>query len=39
LTVIGYGDQRPAVHEPNPTDIHSNAAKSNMRTLFEIVIQ
>jgi len=39
MTLIGYGEARPAEHEANPQDINSVAAKANMRTLFEIVIK
>lgn len=39
LTTIGYGDERPASHESRPTNTDSKAAKSNMRALFEIVVQ
>jgi outer membrane protein OmpA-like peptidoglycan-associated protein len=39
LTKIGYGETRPATYEPIPSDINSKAAKSNMRVLFEIIVQ
>ena len=39
LTTIGYGENRPATYEPIPSDIHSKAAKSNMRVLFEIIVK
>jgi OmpA-OmpF porin, OOP family len=39
VTVIGYGESNPAVHEVAPKDIYSDAAKANMRVLFEIVVQ
>jgi outer membrane protein OmpA-like peptidoglycan-associated protein len=39
MTIIGYGKARPAEFEVNPKDINSNAAKANMRTLFEIVVK
>jgi len=39
LTKIGYGENRPATYEPIPSDIHSKAAKSNMRVLFEIIVK
>ena len=39
LTKIGYGENRPATYEPIPSDIHSKAAKSNMRVLFEIIVR
>jgi len=37
LVTVGYGETRPAVHEPNPKEIHSKAAKANMRVLLEII--
>jgi OmpA-OmpF porin, OOP family len=37
VTTIGYGETRPATHEPNPADINSKAAKSNMRVHFEFM--
>lgn len=39
LSIIGYGDKRPASHEPAPEQVHSAAAKQNMRALFEIVVK
>jgi OmpA-OmpF porin, OOP family len=39
VTMIGYGETNPAVHEVAPKDIYSDAAKANMRVLFEIVVQ
>jgi outer membrane protein OmpA-like peptidoglycan-associated protein len=39
LTKIGYGEERPATYEPIPSDIHSKAAMSNMRVLFEIIVK
>lgn len=39
LTTIGYGETRPATYEPIPSDIHSKAAMSNMRVLFEIIVK
>jgi OOP family OmpA-OmpF porin len=39
LSTIGYGETRPAVHESAPRDIYSDAAKENMRVLFEIIVQ
>jgi len=38
LSTIGYGQTRPAEFEAAPKDIYSNAAKANMRVLFEIVL-
>ena len=39
LSTIGYGKSNPAVHETNPKDIYSNAARANMRVIFEIVVK
>lgn len=39
LSMIGYGETRPAVDEPRPADLHSDAAKANIRVLFEITVQ
>lgn len=39
ITVIGYGESRPKMHEANPGDIDTKAAKANMRSLFEIVVK
>lgn len=39
ITVIGYGRTKPAVYEVRPGDINSDAAKANMRVLFEIVVK
>jgi OOP family OmpA-OmpF porin len=39
LSTIGYGQTRPAEYEAAPKDIYSNAAKANMRVLFEILIK
>lgn len=39
LSIIGYGDNRPAEHEVSPQDILSEAAKANMRVLFEIIVK
>jgi len=39
LTKIGYGETRPATYEPIPSDIHSKAAMSNMRVIFEIIVK
>lgn len=39
LSTIGYGETNPANYEAAPTEIYSDAAKSNMRVLFEIVVQ
>jgi OOP family OmpA-OmpF porin len=39
LTKIGYGEARPAEYEPVPSDIYSEAAKANMRVLFEVIVK
>lgn len=39
LTRIGYGESDPASYEAAPQEINSKAAKSNMRVLFQIVVQ
>ena len=39
LTMIGYGETRPAVNEPRPDELQSDAAKANIRVLFEITVK
>ncbi len=39
LTKIGYGESDPATFESAPKNLYSPAAKSNMRVLFEIVLE
>jgi len=39
LTTIGYGETDPAMYEAAPKEIYSKAAKANMRTLFEIIVE
>jgi OOP family OmpA-OmpF porin len=39
LSEIGYGETRPAMYEAAPKDLYSNAAKANMRVLFEIIMK
>lgn len=39
LTTIGYGEADPETYEAAPKELYSPAAKSNMRVLFEIVVQ
>jgi OOP family OmpA-OmpF porin len=39
LSIVGYGETRPAMHEASPQDIRSQAAKANMRVLFEIIVK
>jgi OOP family OmpA-OmpF porin len=39
LSMIGYGEISPAKYEASPQDILSQAAKANMRVLFEIIVK
>jgi OOP family OmpA-OmpF porin len=39
LSIIGYGKTHPAVYEAAPKELYSEAAKANMRVLFEIIVQ
>jgi OOP family OmpA-OmpF porin len=39
LSIIGYGETRPAMYEAAPKDLYSEAAKANMRVLFEIIVE
>ena len=39
LTTIGYGEDRPAMHEAAPKHHYSKAAKANMRVLFEVIVK
>ena len=39
LSTIGYGETQPAAYESAPKDLYSDAAKANMRVLFEIVVE
>ena len=39
LTMVGYGETRPAVNEPSPAALRSHAAMANIRVLFEITVQ
>lgn len=39
IRAIGYGAKRPAVFEPFCNIIDSKAAKSNMRVLFEVIVE
>ena len=39
LSTIGYGETNPAMYEAVPKQLYSNAAKANMRVLFEIIVQ
>ena len=39
LSIIGYGETRPAMYEAAPKELYSEAAKTNMRVLFEIIVK
>ncbi|MCK5696302.1 MAG: OmpA family protein, partial [Desulfobacula sp.] len=39
LSVIGYGETRPAMYESNPEQINSKEAKANMRVVFEVIVK
>jgi outer membrane protein OmpA-like peptidoglycan-associated protein len=39
LSKIGYGEAKPAMYESAPKDLYSEAAKANMRVLFEIIVE
>ena len=39
ITTIGYGATNPATYEPKPSNANSDAAKSNMRVLFELTVK
>ncbi len=39
LTTIGYGEDKPAMHEAAPKQHYSKAAKANMRVLFEVIVK
>ncbi len=39
LSTIGYGEDDPASYEAAPKNLYSNAAQSNMRVLFEIIVR
>jgi hypothetical protein len=39
LSIIGYGETNPAMHEAAPKEIYSDEAKANMRALFEIIVK
>jgi len=39
LSIIGYGETRPAMYEAAPKELYSEAAKANMRVLFEIIVK
>ncbi|KAF0154432.1 MAG: hypothetical protein FD159_2580 [Syntrophaceae bacterium] len=39
LSTIGYGETHPAMYEAAPKELYSEAAKANMRVLFEIIVK
>ena len=39
LATVGYGETHPATYEAAPSELYSPAAKSNMRVLFEIILE
>jgi hypothetical protein len=39
LTTVGYGEASPAEFESTPADLRSDAAKANMRVLFEFIVK
>ncbi|MBT1072403.1 OmpA family protein [Pelotalea chapellei] len=39
LSIVGYGETRPAEYEAAPKDLYSHAAKANMRVLFEVIVK
>ena len=39
LSMIGYGETRPAMHEVAPEKLYSKAARANMRVLFVVLVQ
>ena len=39
LSTIGYGETDPARYEAAPKELYSQAAKANMRVLFEIIVK
>jgi OOP family OmpA-OmpF porin len=39
LSTIGFGEKRPAAYEAAPSDLYSDAAKANMRSLFEVIVE
>ena len=36
---VGFGQRNPAEYEANPAILRSDAAKANMRGLFEIIVE
>lgn len=39
LSTIGYGEKQPVAYEAAPKDLYSDAAKANIRVLFEVVVE
>lgn len=39
LSTIGYGEKHPAAYEAAPKDLYSDAAKANIRVLFEVIVE
>ncbi|MDQ1331024.1 MAG: OmpA family protein [Thermodesulfobacteriota bacterium] len=39
LSSIVYGETNPAMYEAAPKEVYSNAAKANMRVLFEVIVK
>jgi len=39
LVTVGYGEDKPANYEPYPEDIESDAAQSNRRVLFTVIVK
>lgn len=39
ISIIGYGRTKPALYEVKPGDVNSEAARANMRVLFEVVVK
>lgn len=37
ISIIGYGETKPLLHETNPSNIDSKEAKANMRVLLKII--
>jgi len=36
---VGFGENKPAEYEARPSELRSDAAKANMRGLFEIIVE
>jgi OOP family OmpA-OmpF porin len=39
LSTIGYGKTSPVEYEAAPKNLYSEAAKANMKVLFEIIVE